>query len=198
MNGKSLQLAIITSLLVILVVAFLRSNFVLRQQSQVKSRLVHPLEIDQVNPLLNRLKNKVVENVGGDPFRLELMSKNSAKNSNVETAKLSTKEGNSEIAIDGRILKVRGVLISANENGAIFSMESQAGLGQSRKRNRESRREGRENNSEIWVPLGGRILGFTVMKVEPGGVWLSGGSDQKLVILKIFSNRVEEKNKVKE
>ena len=196
MNGKSLQLAIIISLLVILVVAFLRSNFVLRQQSQVESKLVHPLKIDQVNPLLNRSKNSVIESIGGDPFRLQKESM--SNNSKVETAKLSTNEGYSQVAIDGQVLKVRGVLISANENGAIFSLESQTGLSRPQERNRDSRRQGKESKDEIWVPVGGQILGFTVMKVEPGGVWLSGVSDQELVVLKIFSNKVEEKNKVEE
>ena len=205
MNGRFLQLAVVMTIFIILTGFFLRSSYILRQNQPLDK--VASLKIDEVVKSLQTLEDQSTEGLDKDPFHLLVKQSNSsalapANNAELASANPETDKAHLELVIGKQRLKVRGVFISRDETGAMFSAgsKSQSSLKpQSRGllggRNIQAKKNPQEQ--EFWVPVQGEVLGYTLVRVEPGGVWLSAASDQEPVLLKIFSQEVIKKEVTK-
>jgi len=72
-----------------------------------------------------------------------------------------------ELVVAGGRLRVYGVFISEDEQGAVFLLPAK--------------------KKEVWVELGGRIAGYVLQKVEPGVVTLVADEGKQEVRLEVFA-----------
>jgi len=178
MTSRQLQWGVVGTVLLLTLAGLGLSSLELTRSGESGTKEQNPVPASAPVVKLPALV-KVFE--GSDPFHL-LAAPAPKKGKKKQLPGTVTRE----LVVPGGRLRVYGVFISEEEQGAVFALPAKVKGSVSRKsRSRGQTRPAQEK--EVWVSKGGRIAGYVLKKVEPGVVTLVADEGKREVRLEVFA-----------